>query len=213
MILLKEHCIVKVKSIFIDEMRYKDMTLLVNVMFRPERHIRCYGEIVSVPDILPKSPIYADGAGRPAYVDNPPQEWKTADDIALEVKIGDRAYFHYNCLLPDMDTSNFNHYFLGTFVEKENGKDVMYHHFRIKYELIFAVVRYEKVNAIADNFQWWMEPELTRTELPIPPERDDAHGYGGLEVRYVRGEHSYKKVEVMIGSYILVVPDKENWDD
>lgn len=210
---MKEHIVVRVKEFFNEEMKKGAMTLLVNTTFRPEHHIRCYGEVMSVPDILPKYPIASNTVSRPRSYAHPRYEHKGADDIALELKVGDRAYFHYNCLLPDKETSNYNFYYMNSERVPENGEIVEYHYFRIKYELVFASVRYEKLNAVSEDFKWFMEADLVRTEVDVPSDRDDAHGSKPLQVRYVRNGDSYRKVETMIGSYVFVIPDKETWDD
>lgn len=213
--IFREHVIVKVPSIFIDETKYKGIdgkTLITNVLFNPERHVRCFGIVASVPDELFLYPISQKHIGAPAYNDYPPFEWKTNQDIQLEIQVGDKIYFHYNSLLPDQSGGNmWNKMFLFTLKEQENGKEVKYHYFRVKYDLVYAAVRYEKTCATMTDFAWWMEPELKETKITRLSGEDGEHTEEGTF--YIYNENTYRKKVVMIGGYVFIEPDMESWDD
>jgi hypothetical protein len=221
--ILHEHIIVKTPTIFQDETKYKGVDgqkLLVDVLTNPEKHVRDYAEVVSVPYSLPNMPIAQDHIGQPARHDHPGYKFKYADDIERDLRIGDRVYFHRNCMLPDAGKSKFNFFYLHTTMELEGGKPgakmIPYHYFRVKYELCFVAVRYTPINAGYDKWQWWMEsglqkfdsPVLDDNPLPAPGPYEVAHRYLHTESGAI-----YKKELIMIGSWCLVEPDMETWDD
>ncbi|HEY0770937.1 MAG TPA: hypothetical protein VGD31_11455, partial [Sphingobacteriaceae bacterium] len=89
----REYIIVKVPTVFIDESRYKGVdgkTIILNVLYQTERHVRNHGIVVSVPDELSFVPLASNHIGAPAYHDYPIEnEWKTNQDIELEIEPGD----------------------------------------------------------------------------------------------------------------------------
>src|SRR5687768_13432878 len=106
--ILHEHIIIKTPTIFQDETRFKGLEghkIMIDVLTNPEKHVRDYGEVVSVPYSLPNMPIAQDHLGMPARHDHPGLRFKYADHIERDVRIGDRVYFHRNCILPDMGKS------------------------------------------------------------------------------------------------------------
>lgn len=207
---IREHIVVKVESIFIDETEYigyGGKRILMNVFYQPEYHIRTWGIVVSTPDELFAYPLMSNSLGQPAYHDEPQNEFKTNRDIPLEIQVGDKVYFHYNCLLPDqMDGVQFNHQHLGS-SKDENGK--LWHYFKVKYELVFAAVRYEKMNAAVKEFSWDDESKLKEIKITTE-EKSTARIYGFTEKNI---DHIYRKKVVMVGSYVLVKPDMESWKD
>lgn len=206
--ILREHIVVKVPSIFIDETKYKGVdgkNIIINVLFNPERHVRNYGIVVSVPDELYYYPLFNEHIGRPAYSPHTDVNswWKTTADIELDIREGDKVYFHPNCLLPDQQGDTiYNKMFLCTKKEIVDGKETVMYYFRIKYELVFAAVRYVPANNLTREFEWSMEKELT------PFTSKGLFVYHGDKF-----DHIYRKEIVMIGSYVLVEPDFETWED
>lgn len=194
--------------------------IMINVFHNPNRHIRSSGIVVSTPLHLGRFPIMQDtqkftNYGRPEY--------KRIDDIEQDVKDGDKVYFHYNCLLPDNHSMLFNHHYLFCKDEIENGQKIMYYYFKIKYDLIFSAVRYVPLNTLTKPFEWSMESGLTEFKYVEPPDTGDLaihtpSGFGQPLIarkKYVSpdGINAYSKEVIMIGSYVLVEPDMENWKD
>jgi hypothetical protein len=203
--IIHEHVMVRVPSIFCDESKFKGVdgkSLLIDVTFNPEQHVRNYGEVVSVPDDLFEYPIATNHIGLPSYHDYPTYSWKTVADIPLEVCEGDKVYFHPNCLLPDVADQRYNKMYM--FSKNEDGK--MYHYFKVKYELIFAAVRFEPINTLTAPWSWKKEADLKphiRTNGQKRYYYTDEHGHDQI----------YEKKVVMVGSYVMVEPDLETWDD
>jgi hypothetical protein len=234
--LFKEFVVVKVTDIFNETVGKgtNAAKLLVNVTFDPARHVRCWGIVVSVPRILPRVPIASDTFGLPGYAGNmPPFKWKTADDIEMEVNTGDKVYFHHNCLLPDMNEEAYNSYYMYSRLEDRDGNGVnrdeltheqiqkgldegkyfMQAYFRVKYELIYAAVRYIPINKLMPAFCWADEKELVEFTNALPPETDEDQEKPLLKMYMNKKESIYMKKIVMIGSYVFVEPDMESWED
>lgn len=222
--ILREFIIVKVPSVFINEVAFQKEVkgsitkLFVETAFNPERHIRCWGTVVSVPSILLDYPILtaSEELGIPSWNDSPGFACKKVSDIEMEIEVGTKVYFHRNAILPDQGYGRFNNFHMFSKKEMENGKEVEYHYFRIKYELCYATVAYVPINRITPAFEWWMEPELAEIPLSHAPETDEDEipDRKILEKMYMRpnGDTYYKKI-TMIGSYCLITPDHETWDD
>ncbi|MGC3945333.1 MAG: hypothetical protein QM762_12605 [Chryseolinea sp.] len=208
--ILREHIIVKVDSVFVDETRYRGvdgMPILINTLFEPEKHVRCWGIVTSVPEELYVQPLVADPVGRPGYHDSFVGEWKTTQDIELEIRDGDKAYFHYNCLLPDnLNEHQYNHLHL---MSKKDEQGKLWHYFRVKYDQVFATVRYEPLNLAVKPFDWEDEAKLSKMSITREKKVPEAlYGYTEKGI-----DHIYRKKVVMIGSYVFVQPDFETWDD
>jgi hypothetical protein len=219
--ILHEFAIVKVPTIFNDETKFKGLDgrqIMMNILHNPERHIRTYGIVTAVPETLTPTPLASDYTSAPAYHDKPANrriEWKTCQDIHLEVQVGDKVYFHWNCLLPDIQGgSRYNIMHMYNLKEVENGKEVLYYYFRVKYSLIYAAVRFEKINAGVRDFQWWMEPELKLMTTDLVDDHGEAKKVTRMTYTDMAGDiHSYAKKIIPIGSYVIVEPDKETWRD
>ena len=183
------------------------MKIVMDVFHNPEQHVRNFGIVTSVPEELLAVPLLADSIGLPRYHEDPPFEWKTNQDIQLDIKEGDKVYFHQNCLMPDnMASSHYNNMHL--FSQKENG--VWMHYFRIKYDLVFAAIRYERLNTTVDEFSWDNESKLKKMSITnAEKSRDVVYGY----VDEKGFDQLYRKKVVMVGSYCFVEPDMETWDD
>lgn len=208
--IFREYLIVKVPSIFIEESSYKGVdgkSIMLNVLFNPERHVRNYGIVTSVPDELHEFPLVSNSISAPGYHDYPVFDWKTNTSIELEIKEGDKVYFHNNCLLPDENGGNqWNKMFITSI--KENG--VYWHYFMVKYDLVYAAIRYEAANNTVVPFEWSKESELKPLNvLNENKQKDSLFFYTDL-----RGfDQIYRKTVAMIGSYVFVEPDIESWED
>ena len=78
---------IKVDSLFNDEIKSQTLDLKIRTDLRPTHHSRIYGEVVALPrryrdDVLPDGEVL----------------WKS-EGIEGFYSIGDRVYFHYNCVL------------------------------------------------------------------------------------------------------------------
>jgi hypothetical protein len=206
--IIREHIVVKVPSVFIEESKYKGLegkTIILNVLYNPEQHVRCYGIVTSVPDDLTATPLFSDHIGAPAYHDYPTNTWKTNEDIQLEVQVGDKVYFHYNCLLPDQQGGSlYNKLYLKS---EKDAEGQIWHYFRIKYDLIFAAVRFNKANNVSQDFNWDMEKDLKASF----PTADGSFLY--MYTDKTGFDHLYRKQVIMIGSYVFIEPDMETWED
>lgn len=215
---IRDYIVVKVPTIFIDETRYKGLNgkmIMMNVFHQPERNVRCHGICVTVPVFLGQMPIVGmtDASERPqrhSTDDDFPIDYKRLKDIPMEVRPGDKVYFHYNCLLPDRHDMLFNHLHLYSKQEMVNGHMTMMHYYRVKYDLIFAVVRYTKLADHMPEFDWNREKEISPFKGIIDPSGDQPIVQ---DMRYLQGDNVYRKEIQMIGAYVLVEPDMESWDD
>lgn len=220
--IIHEHIIVKTPTIFFDETKYKGINghkLMVDVLTNPEKHVRDYAEVVSVPASLPKMPIAQDHMSQPSRHDHSNYLFKTADDIEREVRVGDRVYFHRNCLLPDAGKQKFNFFYIHTVLEPEDGKEgaklIPYHYFRVKYELCYAAVRYTPINSGYDKWRAWMEPDMVKRDVAVLDDNDlPAPGPNEVTQLYLHEPTGavYRKHIIMIGSWCLVEPDMETWE-
>lgn len=216
--ILTDSCVVKVKDIVLD--KAPAMTdqgfIWVNPSFEPQRHTMTNGIVVSTPNGLGRMPLVGKHISYPAYHEgNPMFPWKTTEDIKLDVRVGQKIYFHYAQLLPDDHNTLYNHQYIKSKVEMENGKEVVYHYFKILYQMIYAAVDYKPANVGTKAWEWWMEEEVKEMKL-------EAHGEEEVEerstremiVRYQRGEDQmYEKVVNMIGSWVFLEVDKETWEE
>jgi hypothetical protein len=200
----RDYCIVKVKKVFKDEAAFKGengLNIYLDTTYEPNKHTNNCGYVESIPLTLSRSPLIWDYHGIPSYHETPPMGYKSVDDIQREIRVGDKVYFNYNCILPDGHETLYNSDWMFTKREEENGKIVAYQYFRIKYSSIYAAVRYESINPACKPFQWWMEDQLKPITI-----------VGQLLYELDEQSH-YRKTVDMIGSWVFVEPDIETWDD
>lgn len=207
--ILEQQVIVKVPSIFIEETKYRGvggMALIVSSLFNPERHIRTYGIVVSVPERCFRTPLVSDVLSLPNYHDRPVLSYKSARDIEMDIKIGDKVYFHHNTLLPNTGFHSFSGTnFLFTKDEMVDGKLKPFHYFKVMYELVYVSIRYEPMNGVTEEFNWHNEDKIKEIVLP--------EGTRYIYTDTQGQDHIYKKSLVPIGSWVLVQPDMESWED
>lgn len=209
--IFREFIIVKVPSVFIDETGYKGVDgkqIIVNVFHRPERHVRNYGIVTSVPDELLHQPIASDHIGAPNYVDYPVYSWKTGADIELDIRVGDKAYFHHNSLLPDMNGGGLWN-IMHLLSRKEDG--VYWHYFRVRYSQVFAAVRYEPLSNAVAPWDWSKEGELKAMTVRSGDDKRNEELFVYTDKQGF--DHTYRKRVVMIGSYVFIRPDMETWEE
>lgn len=68
--------------------------------FDPAKHVRIYGEVLSLPIELTDIPITQEYKGLPSYSTQSPYRYKFLSDISQEIKVGDRIYYHFNTIKP-----------------------------------------------------------------------------------------------------------------
>lgn len=101
------------------------------------KHTRIYGEVVSVPKYLSRIKLHQDPQGLPAYHSPYGYNWRWLSDIAMEVNVNDRVYFHYLAVTEALSNDSFIH------VEGNGENRVWY--VRVRYDQIFCAVRKEKI--------------------------------------------------------------------
>ena len=99
---IKDYVIIEVdRGIFKTETGFKGIDgkeIHLDPSYDPQRHARISGKVVAVPDKLSRFPIAQVTAGMPAYYSSSTFRYKRRCDIAMEVKVGDTVYFHFNTL-------------------------------------------------------------------------------------------------------------------
>lgn len=213
--IFRDFVIVRVPSVFQDETRYKGLNglqIMVNVFHDPQRHVRCSAEVMAVPQYLSRFPVISNPVGLPEYHDRRPRKpFLSMRDIEMDVRVGDRIYFHYNCLVPNNELRQWNHHFITRKSDIIGGQPVQMLYFKIKYDLIFAAVRYEPVSPGAPGFEWHREQDLKPMQTYESRQNDEDPLCSSQ--RFVLDDHVYRKSVDMIGGYVLVEPDMETWDD
>lgn len=146
--------IFKTEALFNDKASFKGVDgkeIFLDPKFDPQRHVRTYGEVVSVPLQLTKKPFMQEHRGSPAPADSSPFDYKYTSDVAQDVQVGDRIYFHFNTMM------------MRNLVKEEGVHPNKTWYFKVSYEQIICAVR--------------------------------------------------DGVIIPVGSYVLVDPDFETWDD
>lgn len=98
---LNNYIIFKTDTLFNAEAGFKGINgqeIVLSPQFDPAKHVRTYGEVVSVPLHLTKRPITQEHRGSPPYHEESPFEYRHLSDVEKEVQIGDRIYFHFNTI-------------------------------------------------------------------------------------------------------------------
>lgn len=105
--------------------------------YDPQRNARIYGTVYSIPYKLSKIIIGQFPQGKPKYQD-PTPAFRYLDEIAQEIKVNDKIYFHYNTL------GNPEHSFMANDI---NGDPV----YSVRYDLIYCAVRNGLIIPIGGN--------------------------------------------------------------
>jgi len=93
-------------------------------------HLVSSGEVVAIPRYLSKSPILQKTLGSPNYASKVSWEWYYLRDIEQDVKVGDKAYFHFNVV----GAGYGKHNLLGV---DEKGRML----YKCRYDMVQCVVR------------------------------------------------------------------------
>lgn len=171
----QNYIIFKTNEMFNSHVKFKGIggkELVIDPSFDPQKHIRTYGEVVSVPLYLTKRPIMQESAGTPPPSGSP-FEYRYLSDIKQEVKVGDRIYFHFNTIV------------MRNCVKEEGEHPNKTWYFRVSYDQVICAVRNGNIIPIASyvlvkpDYETWddiLHP--TFTELrdpngnPIPKPKD-----------------------------------------
>jgi co-chaperonin GroES (HSP10) len=96
--------IFKTDTLFNSHVKFKGLNgrdLVLDTSFDPQRHSRLYGEVVSVPGVLTGKALMQESIGMPAYHEKAPFNYKFLCDIPMDIKPGDRIYYHFNTIKPN----------------------------------------------------------------------------------------------------------------
>lgn len=168
------YVIFKTDTIFEDKVKLQNKTFYFDPGFEPTRHTRIYGEVVQIPLRLRRVPIMQMKKGIPEYHDDPPFEYKYASDIPMDVRVGDRIYFHFNIMM------KINQQLVKE--EKgENGKPVYY--VRVRYESILCAIRNGEIIPVGSYTL--IEPDMESLEEILIPIAQV--GADGKAMRYADG--------------------------
>lgn len=214
---LREYVVVKVRDIFKDKHEFdgkSKLQIFYDVTHNPQKFTNNCGIVVSTPVDLSREPIYWFATGNPRYAENPPYEFRSSEDIAMEIKEGSKVYFHYNTLLPNSHEGMFNHRYVGHEYEEDpiTKEMINWLYFRVKYNQIFCMVEFQKTNKLHKDFDWSMEKRLIKTSL-VPAGDHDDDQQAEPEERFEFEGNIYARTITPIGSWTLVEPDQEDWDD
>jgi co-chaperonin GroES (HSP10) len=104
------YVIVKLKEFFNDRIEVEGaQDLKINTTFRPEWFVKQEAEVVAVPDHVKSSPVYNVYPGSPSpkigtmgikirNLYHSVNNFIFAEDFGSDIRVGDRVYFHYNCI-------------------------------------------------------------------------------------------------------------------
>jgi hypothetical protein len=221
--ILHDYCIVKVTGILLDKRpvgKDGNRVIFVNPFFDPQKYTEYTGVVVEVPKVLTDTPIVGKHVSLPSYSQHEDHVreggWaKYYSDIHMDIRPGQKVYFHYNCLLPDDHEELYNRFYVSSEREMMAQPDgtlvpVVWHKFRVNYYHIYATVEYERTLPHMKPLHWFDEGKLKPTVLPGA----DADGHRQEpDALYVLGDNTYRKKVTMIGSWVFVEPDTETWDD
>ncbi len=127
--------------------------------------VKTSGVVIAIPDCLSRVPIAQETQGTPSYISHGSYKYKYRSDIVMEVKVGDKIYFHHNTLFSEDGMKNL--------VAKNT--------YKVSYDSIQCAVR-ERGSRVV---------------------KDENGPY----------DHETYSDIIMIGSYCLIRPDMETWED
>jgi len=176
MLAYQNYIIFKTDQMFNDKVKFKGVggkELVIDPSFDPQRHIRTYGEVVSLPLHLTKRPIMQEHRGTPAPTEGSPFEYRFLSDVKQEVKVGDRIYFHFNTIT------------MRNCVKEEGKHPDRTWYFKVSYDQIICAVRDGQIIPIASyalvipDYETWddiLHPTYTNLKdaegRPIPKPKD-----------------------------------------
>lgn len=127
--------------------------------YMANQRVKTWGVVVSVPKTLSRVPIMQESSGTPQYVTSGQYKYKYRSDIVLEVKEGDKIYFHHNTLYAENGMKNL----VGM-----DGKKSIY---KIGYESIQCAVR-ERAVQDADGYETVSDIIMIGSHCLIKPDME-----------------------------------------
>ncbi|HDZ13606.1 MAG TPA: hypothetical protein ENH60_01745 [Pricia sp.] len=184
--------IFKVDRLFTDKVKVKGKKLFFDPSFDPQRHTQTWGEVVQIPLKLTGLPIMQEDAGTPPYHERGTYRYKFVSDIEQEIKIGDKVYFHFNTMLSPNNQIKTDRSFTGSV------KSML---FKVRYDQVLAAIRYTPAEKTMDVWNCTMRLHELRSES------------GETIFAQLDGDNIYRREIIPIGSYALIRPDMESWDE
>lgn len=207
------YVIFKTSQMFNDKAQFKGRegeTLVLDPSFDPQKHVRTYGEVVSLPAQLTRRPIMQEHRGSPTG-DSSPFEYRYVSDVSQDLQIGDRIYFHFNTIT------------MKNCVKEEGVHPNRVWYFKVSYEQILCAVRNGQIIPISSyvlvdpDFETWNDILVPVMSLlkdadgnPIPKPKDQwlqkkvrpEYKYLTAFVRHVGNPLRGDKCEVEVGQKI-----------
>ncbi|MFO0447616.1 MAG: hypothetical protein ACK52I_02810 [Pseudomonadota bacterium] len=158
----------KTDTLFNDKVQYRGVNgedLVLDVTFDPAKHVRCYGEVVSLPVYLTKRPVTQEHRGTPPYSQESPFEYRFVSDISKDIEVGDRIYFHFNTICQK------------NFVRVEGQHPNRTWYYKVAYDQVLCAVRKDKIIPIASYVL--CDPDFESWDDILVPVRSDIKGPDG----------------------------------
>lgn len=214
MIPFNNYIIIKTDALFNDKASFKGLNgrdIVLDPKFDPQKHTRTYGEVVSLPVNLTSKPVTQEHRGSPSPSDSSPFEYKFISDVSPDVQVGDRIYYHYNCLV------------MRNCVKEEGVHPNKTWYFKISYEQVICAIREGKIIPIASyvlvdpDFETWEDilvPVMSQLKdadgnfIPKPKDQwlqrkvKPEYKYLTAFVRHIGNPFKGDKVEVEVGQKI-----------
>lgn len=152
----RDFIIFKTNKLFNTNTKYKGVggrEIELDPKFDAARHASIDGEVVSVPKVLSHIMLLQNHLGLPSYASKPTYQYRWMDDIAMEVQVGDKIYFHFNTIMNAIQRNEFIH------VEGIHPNRTWY--VRVRYDQVFCAVREGKIipiqgyTFVAPAFETW----------------------------------------------------------
>jgi hypothetical protein len=150
----------KTDALFNDKVKIQGNQIYFDPSFDPHRHVRIYGEVTQIPVKLKKIPIMQTHRGVPDYHDQTPFEYKYVSDIAMDVQVGDRIYFHFNIIMKLQAN-------LVKEIKAPGSSKVIEWHFKVRYDQILVAVRNGQIVPIGSYVL--VEPDMESLEEILIP--------------------------------------------
>ncbi len=210
----QNYVIFKTDQMFNDKVSFKGADgkeLVIDPSFDPQKHIRTYGEVVSLPLHLTKRPIMQEHQGTPAPTDGSPFEYRYLSDVKQELQVGDRIYFHFNTIT------------MRNCVKEEGTHPNRTWYFKVSYDQIICAVRDGNIIPIASyalvlpDYETWddiLHPTYTNLKdaegkfIPKPKDQwiqikvKPEYHFLTAHVKYVGSGLANDKVEIEAGQKV-----------
>lgn len=153
--------------------------LVIDPTFEPARHVRIYGEVVSLPFELTNFPITQEYRGLPSYGVESPFRYKFLNDIEQELEIGDRIYFHFNTVKQH------------NFVQVDGVHPDRVWYIKVRYDQIICAVRKGQIIPIGGYVL--VDPDFESWEDISIPTYSDLLGEDGKQILKPKSQWLVKK--------------------